>query len=151
MQHVGQAMLDPSVVRESVEPPAKGIDRRVLSEQRGSGVHECLHVMSIVGKDQRLPSGEVPVQGAGACPRFAHGVVAFELLGEWVNQHTARPEHVIEVGVDDHRATLYHVMSMMPVDNEAQLLAGERLYGDEGFVRVLLGPYFDLLEPIAEQ
>jgi hypothetical protein len=40
-------------------------------------------------------------------------------------------------------------MSMMPVDEEAGLLVGERLYCDEGFVRVLLGPLYDLLEAAA--
>jgi hypothetical protein len=37
---------------------------------------------------------------------------------------------------------------MMPGDDETGLLKGERLYCDEGFVRALLGPLFDLLEPI---
>jgi hypothetical protein len=37
---------------------------------------------------------------------------------------------------------------MMPGDDATGLLTGERLYCDEGFVRSLLGPLFDLLEPI---
>jgi hypothetical protein len=40
-------------------------------------------------------------------------------------------------------------MSMMPVDEEAGLFTGERLCCDDGFVRELLGPLYDLLEPVA--
>ena len=36
---------------------------------------------------------------------------------------------------------------MMPADHDSGRLAGERLYCAEGFVRVLLGPLWDDLEP----
>ena len=41
----------------------------------------------------------------------------------------------------------YRVISMAPVDENGKQ-TGERLYCDEGFVRHLLGPLFDLCEPI---
>jgi hypothetical protein len=81
-------------------------------------------------------------------PAFASGVVGYELLGEWTNDLGALQEYVIDVRGDDSATTTYHVMSMMPVDTRAELLTGERLYCDDGFVRALLGPLYDLLEPV---
>jgi hypothetical protein len=82
-------------------------------------------------------------------PKFVPLVVGYELLGEWTNEHAALQEYVIAIQEGDARTTTYHVMSMMPVDEEAGLLTGERLYCDEEFVRTLLGPLCDLLEPVA--
>ena len=86
-------------------------------------------------------------------PRFVPRVVGYRLLGEWANEGAAIQEYVIDIGAESgaDRATAYHVISMMPVEEESGLLAGERLYCDEGFVRALLGPIFDLLEPIASR
>lgn len=81
-------------------------------------------------------------------PRFVSQVVGYELLGEWANDHAALQEYVIDIREDDRRSTPYQVMSMMPVNEEAGLLTGERLYCDEPFVRALLGECADLLEPI---
>ena len=81
-------------------------------------------------------------------PVFVPQVVGYELLGEWTNEHAALQEYVIDIGGDDHSTTRYHVMSMMPVDEQSGLLTGERLYCDSGFVRALLGPLCDLLEPV---
>lgn len=81
-------------------------------------------------------------------PRFVGRVVGYELLGEWIDEHAALQEYVIDVRRSDDRTTSYRVLSMMPVDQQAGLLVGERLYCDEGFVRVLLGPLYDLLEPV---
>jgi len=81
-------------------------------------------------------------------PRFVRHVVGFELLDEWVNDNAALQEYTIAVREDDRAS--FHVMSIMPVDEGSGLLRGERLYCDESFVRVLLGPLFDLLEPIEE-
>jgi len=81
--------------------------------------------------------------------KFATRVVGYELLGEWTNEHAAIQEYVIAVrhdGGDAHSAS-YHVMSMMPVDEATELLTGERLYCDDGFVRALLGPVYDRLVP----
>ena len=79
-------------------------------------------------------------------PKFVRHVVGFELLDEWVNDHAALQEYKITVS-NDERVT-YHVMSIMDVDQDSELLTGERLYCAETFVRVLLGPLYDLLEPI---
>jgi hypothetical protein len=80
---------------------------------------------------------------------FARGITGYRLLGEWANEHAALQEYTIDVRPDGTRASTYHVMSMMPVDEETGLLTGERLYCDEGFVGALLGPLYDRLDPIA--
>jgi hypothetical protein len=72
-------------------------------------------------------------------PRFAATVVRFEVLGEWVNEHAALQEYVIDVRPESGAEASFRVLSMMPVDDERQLLAGETLYCDEAFVRHLLG------------
>lgn len=82
-------------------------------------------------------------------PEFVTRVTGYELLGEWANEHAAVQEYEIEVGGAGHRPSGFRVLSMTPVDEGTGLLAGERLYCGEGFVRTLLGPFFGLLEPIA--
>ena len=69
-------------------------------------------------------------------------------IGEWTNEIAALQEYTIDVTEADGSTTRYYVISMMPGDDETGLLTGERLYCDEGFVRALLGPLFDLLQPI---
>jgi hypothetical protein len=76
---------------------------------------------------------------------FAKGVVGYELLGEWTNDEAAIQEYVIVMS-GEHQGS-YHVMSIMPIDEGTGLLTGERLYCDEGFVRALLGPLYERLEP----
>jgi hypothetical protein len=80
-------------------------------------------------------------------PKFVALVEGYQLLGEWTNDGGALQEYVIDLGQDDGTTAAYRVLSMMPVDGESGLLTGERLYCDEGFVRALLGPLYDLLEP----
>lgn len=82
-------------------------------------------------------------------PAFAPTVTGYQMLGEWTSGRAALQEYVIEVGGPSEWPGTYHVMSMMPVDEESGLLTGERLYCAEGFVRALLGPLFGQLEPIA--
>jgi hypothetical protein len=79
-------------------------------------------------------------------PTFAPKVAGYEVIGEWTNELAALQEYVIDVA-DGGTTTRYHVISMMPGDDATGLLTGERLYCDEGFVRALLGPLFDALEP----
>ncbi|MCB0994972.1 MAG: hypothetical protein KDB21_07770 [Acidimicrobiales bacterium] len=81
-------------------------------------------------------------------PVFATKVLGYEVLREWTNESAALQEYVIDLAEDDGSTGRYFVMSMMPVDEAAGLLSGERLYCDDGFVRALLGPLFELLEPI---
>ena len=44
----------------------------------------------------------------------------------------------------------HRVLSMMPVDDAAELIAGERLYCDEAFVRCLLGPAWEETRAVGE-
>jgi hypothetical protein len=80
---------------------------------------------------------------------FAKRVVGYEMLGEWTSQEAAIQEYVVSVGPDGdgESPATYHVLSIMPVDEGTGLLTGERLYCDDGFVRALLGPVYELLEP----
>ena len=80
-------------------------------------------------------------------PVFAERVRGYQVIGEWTNEVAALQVYVIDLAGDDDSTETYHVISMMPGDDETGLLVGERLYCDEGFVRALLGPLFDLLEP----
>ena len=81
-------------------------------------------------------------------PKFGPMVAGYEVIGEWTNEIAALQEYTIDVAESDGSTTRYYVISMMPGDDETGLLTGERLYCDEGFVRALLGPLFDLLQPI---
>jgi hypothetical protein len=72
-----------------------------------------------------------------------------ELPGEWTNGQAALQEYTIGIRRHHDQSTTYRVISMMPVDETARLLTGERLYCDEGFVQVLLGPLYDLLSPMS--
>lgn len=81
-------------------------------------------------------------------PQFGPLVTGYEVLGEWTNEIAAIQEYSIDVEELDGSTTRYFVISMMPGDDKTGLLTGERLYCDDGFVRALLGPLYDLLEPI---
>jgi hypothetical protein len=81
-------------------------------------------------------------------PRFAARVTGARMVAEWTNEIAAAQEYVIDVADDAGSSTTYHVLSMMPGDDATDLLTGERLYCDEGFVRALLGGLFDVLEPL---
>lgn len=80
---------------------------------------------------------------------FAERVVGYEMLGEWTSEDAAIQEYTVSVGPDRGGGSpaTYHVLSIMPVDEGTGLLTGERLYCDDGFVRALLGPVYELLEP----
>ena len=67
-------------------------------------------------------------------PQFAQRVTNFGVLGEWTNEQCAIQEYWIELDGQ----TRHMVMSMMPA--EGNLLTGEKLYCDDGFVEALLGP-----------
>jgi hypothetical protein len=77
-------------------------------------------------------------------------VTDYKLLGEWSNRQAAVQEYAIGIRQHDDRSTTYHVISMMPVDEHARLLTGERLYCDDGFVQALLGPLYELLSPMRQ-
>jgi hypothetical protein len=83
-------------------------------------------------------------------PVFTEQVVGFDLLGEWVNERTAVQEYVIVVRDESADALPHRVVSMLPVDEASGLLAGERLYCDETFVRCLLGPLWDETRDVGE-
>ena len=81
-------------------------------------------------------------------PQFVTTGAGHELLGKRRNEQAVLQEYVIDGRLEDQRTTIYHVTSIMSIDELSGLLIGERLYCDEGFVPALLGPLFDLLEPV---
>jgi hypothetical protein len=81
-------------------------------------------------------------------PAFAPSVTGYELLDEWTNERTAIQEYTIGVATGDGGSVTYHVISMMTVDPQTGLHLGERLYCHDDFVRALLGPLTEYLEPI---
>jgi hypothetical protein len=76
---------------------------------------------------------------------FMESVVGYALLAEWVNEHSVVQEYDIEVEVDGQRET-HRVIGILFAQGE--LLGGERVYGSERIVRLMLGDLFDELEPI---
>jgi hypothetical protein len=81
-------------------------------------------------------------------PRFTERVTGYEMLHEWTNEAGALQEYRVDVDAGVGGKVTYWVMSMMPVDDASGLLTGERVYSDEGFVRDLLGPMYEELQPI---
>ena len=81
-------------------------------------------------------------------PTFVPLVLGYKFLGEWTNEDAALQEYAIDIRQEGARTASYHVMSMMPVDEQSGRLTGERLYADEEFVRTLLGPLCEVLEPL---
>jgi hypothetical protein len=67
-----------------------------------------------------------------------------------VNEHAAVQEYVIVLRDESGHPHAHRVLSMMPVDEASGLLAGERLYCDEAFVRSLLGPHWEETEDVGE-
>ena len=80
--------------------------------------------------------------------KFATSIVGYEVIGEWTNEIAALQEYAIDIA-EAGVPRRYHVISMMPGDEESGLLRGERLYCHDDFVTALLGPLVSLLEPIA--
>jgi hypothetical protein len=79
---------------------------------------------------------------------FAHVVpriAGYELLGEWVNELGVLQEYRVSVRYDDARLRDFRIVGLLKFGNAA--LAGERLYADTEFLRVLFEPVWGELEP----
>ena len=76
--------------------------------------------------------------------RVAPRIVGHEMLGEWVNELGVLQEYRVEVRCDDGRVRDFRIMGLLKFGDTA--LAGERLYADTEFLRILFEPVWGELE-----
>ena len=80
---------------------------------------------------------------------FAHFrplIAGYELRGEWVNDEGLGQEYAITVRTPDGGAERHHVIGILTFG--ANALSGERVYAGERLLRLMLGPAWDLSEPL---
>lgn len=80
---------------------------------------------------------------------FAHFrplIAGYELRGEWINDEGVGQEYVITVRTPDGGAERHHVIGILTFGTSA--LSGERVYAGERLLRLMLGPAWDLSEPL---
>ncbi len=77
--------------------------------------------------------------------RFMTRIVGYELLDEWANERSVVQEYDIELDVDGTKET-HRVVGILFAEGDR--LGGERVYGSERIVRLMLGDLFDELEPL---
>jgi len=73
-------------------------------------------------------------------------ISGYELRGEWVNDEGLGQEYVITVRTPDGGAERHHVIGILSFGTQA--LSGERVYAGERLLRLMLGPAWDLSEPL---
>jgi hypothetical protein len=78
--------------------------------------------------------------------RFMPLVEGTTSLGEWVNESASVQEYVIHMRVDGRRED-HGVVAVLYASGDR--LGGERLYGSERLLRLMLGPMESELEPLA--
>ena len=80
---------------------------------------------------------------------FAHFrplVAGFELRGEWVTDEGVGQEYAISLRGADGALERHHVIGILTFGENA--LSGERVYASEVLLRRMLGPAWDLTEPL---
>lgn len=78
---------------------------------------------------------------------FMQRIEGHRLLDEWVNERSVVQEYDITLRVDGVAET-HRVVGVLFAEGE--LLGGERIYGGERVLRLMIGSLFDELEPITE-
>jgi len=76
--------------------------------------------------------------------RFMTLVEGTTLLGEWVNETASVQEYEIHLRIDGKRET-HGVVAVLYASGDR--LGGERLYGSERLLKLMLGPMLAELEP----
>ncbi len=79
------------------------------------------------------------------CEHFLPLRHSYTLLAEWVNEDSVAQEYDVSLRVEG-RVETHRVLGVLYADTSAGLLAGERVYAPERFVRLMTGPLFDELE-----
>ncbi len=77
---------------------------------------------------------------------FMLKVVGYELLEEWVNERSVAQEYDITLDVHGAHET-HRVLGVLYASGH--LLGGERIYGSERAIRLMLGQMFDELKPLS--
>ena len=78
--------------------------------------------------------------------QFMTWVRGYELLDEWANERSVAQEYDIQLQVDDGPLETHRVLGILLAEPRQELLAGERIYGGERIVRLMLGDLYDELE-----
>ena len=78
---------------------------------------------------------------------FMESIAGYELRDEWVNAMSVVQEYDITVRTDDALET-HRVVGILCADGSSGVLGGERIYGSERIVRLMLGPLFGELEDL---
>ena len=78
--------------------------------------------------------------------RFMTWVRGYALLDEWANEHSVAQEYDIQVQVDDGPVETHRVVGILFVEPGETRLGGERVYGGDRIVRLMLGDLHDELE-----
>ena len=76
---------------------------------------------------------------------FMAKVAGYELREEWVNERSVAQEYDITLDVHGAHET-HRVLGVLYASGH--LLGGERIYGSERVIRLMLGDLFDELKPI---
>lgn len=76
---------------------------------------------------------------------FLPNVEDAALVDQWCNEHSLNQEYDIEVRVDD-QLERHRVVGVLLVVGDR--LSGERIYGSERVLRLMLGDLYDELEPL---
>ena len=72
----------------------------------------------------------------------------FALVEEWLSEASLAQEYAVDIAGDDGPET-HRVIGVLIASAERDgLLAGERIWASEAFLRRMLGPAWDELEPI---
>ncbi len=73
-------------------------------------------------------------------------IAGYDLRNEWANDNGVAQEYVIHFALPDGTQESHAVMAVLTFGEKA--LSGERLYASERLYELLMGPAFDLAEPI---
>lgn len=73
-------------------------------------------------------------------------IVGAELIDEWGNERGLMQEYSVQYRYDDGRQRVFRIAGLLVFGSTA--LAGERLFADEEFLRILFGPVWVELEPV---
>lgn len=76
---------------------------------------------------------------------FLPNVEAATVVDEWCNENSLNQEYDVQVRVDG-RLERHRVLGILVVAGDR--LAGERIYGSERVLRLMLGDVYDELQPI---
>lgn len=72
-------------------------------------------------------------------------IAGHRMLGEWVNGLGVLQEYAVRYRYDDGAVREFRIIGLLAFGTHA--LSGERLYADTEFLRILLGPAWDELQP----